>query len=487
MLRLLPGQPTDIAGESISSYSLIKAAVNNPDVMPTVWKLFPEEASFTALLALKGLYTKGLKDGMTENQNRYGYRVMKSNHVMYPIANSDERKCTFVDNGSGVAFISYAYSTKPGYMQSPFYIYLDTNWARPKEVLQLADLTTLIYIYSEEEPEATTSGYRYECKLVTKSNDAYVDPALMGIGSECKPGMNMYEHDFSETGHEKYTFDGWGHAYMSLQRFKYSYSGTAAAMGNSKEWYAFRNSKGDNVSTFIDYADKLMMRRVAEYQEFANIFGRGTVTEEGITLLKDKRGRDILAGDGILHQGDGAYEYPMNGEWTLKKLEHIMRDTDIRTGKDGKTEVAMGAGWESLSSFNAMMRANGFVTQNNNVVGDGADKGVVQDYSFYEINGVRVIPKRIRYFDLQSTPSIYLNDGTKRSSWDSIFVPLGMTAKGENGVELIQLRPMKKGSIHGIDVGGEGMATSVDGSSVHALIQSGIISRVKIARAFRRT
>jgi hypothetical protein len=487
MLRLLPGQPADVAGESISSYSLIKAAVNNPDVLPTVWRLFPEEAPLSQLLAAKGLFTKNLRDNMSETQNKYGYRVVKSNHVMYPVANTDQRKCTLVDNGSGVAFKSDAYSTKPGLNQTPFYIYLDSNWARPKEVIQLADLTTLIYVYDENEPVETTSGWRYECKMVTKNNDSYVDTALLQIGSECAPQMTMYEHDFSETGHEKYTFDGWGHAYMTLQRVKMSYSGTAAAMGNSKEWYAFRNSKGDEVTGYIDYAEKEMMKRIIRYQEFAKIFGRGTVTEEGVTILKDKRGREILAGDGILHQGDGAYEYPMNGPWTFKRLEHVMRDLDIRTGKDGLLEVVMGAGYESRASFGRMMREAGLVTQNNNIVGDGAAKGVIQDYSFYELDGVRIIPKRIRFFDSQATPSIYLSDGTKRSSWDAVFVPLGQDEKGQNGIELIQLRPMKTGSVHGINVGGDGMASSVDGSSKHVLIQDGVISRVKIARSFRNS
>jgi hypothetical protein len=59
-----------------------------------------------------------------------------------------------------------------------------------------------------------------------------------------------------------------------------------------------------------------------------------------------------------------------------------------------------------------------------------------------------------------------------------------MTDEGENGVELTQLRPPKSGVIDGINVGGS-MATSVDGSSKHVLVQSGIISRAKIQRVFR--
>jgi hypothetical protein len=59
-----------------------------------------------------------------------------------------------------------------------------------------------------------------------------------------------------------------------------------------------------------------------------------------------------------------------------------------------------------------------------------------------------------------------------------------MTDEGEKSVELIQLRPPVQGTVNGMNKGGE-MATSVDGASKHLLVQSGIISRVKIQRMFR--
>lgn len=480
-MRLLPGQPQELAGKSIDSFSLIKHAINNPDVLPRVWELFKEEESpLSAILSVKGLKTKGLFDNMS-GQN---YRVVKSNHVQYPIKSTDKRKAMFVANGSGVTFLSDAYPTKPGYKQTPFYFWLNSNWVRPKELIELADNVTLLYVYTEEEPIEDSYGWRYEGKIWTKEREDFIDPTLLAEGMECAPVMAPYEQDFSETGSEKYTFDGWGDAYMTLQRVKFSYSGTAAAMGASRDWYAFQNAKGQTVSTYIDYADKMMMKRAAEYHEYSIIFGQGTVTVDGEVLMKDKRGREIMAGDGILYQGDGAYEYPINGDWTLKFLEGIMTDVDIRAGKDGLQEVVFLAGRQSISSFGRMMREAGFVTQNHNVEGTGSEKGVNNTYSYYEVDGVRIIPKRYRYLDSIQRPSMWLPDGTRRSSWDGIFVPLGQTSGGDTGIELVQLRPMKKGSVDGINVGGS-MATSVDGSSVHVLIQSGVISRNKISRIFR--
>lgn len=480
-MRLLPGQPADMAGQSITSYSLVKNAINNPDVLPRVWELFEEEISpLSAILSKKGLKTNNLFDGM----NTSNYRVVKSNHVQYPIKNSDKRKLHFVANASGVAFVSDQYPTKPGFMNTPFYFWLDSNWARPNEVIELGDNRTQIFIYDQNEPEPDTFGWRYEGKLVGGIRESYVEPDLMIANAEAGVVSVLYEQDFSETGSEKYTFDGWGHAYMTLQRVKMSWSGTAKAMGESKEWHAFQNAKGTQVNTYIEYAEKAMLKRMAEYHEYATIFGKGTVAEDGQVLLKDKRGREIMSGDGILNQGDGAYEYPMNGEWTIRQLESIMADTDARSGKDGKIEIVMLNGLQSNMSFSRMMAAAGFKTQNNNVEGSGSEKGLNMDYGYYEIAGIRIINKRYRYLDNLSRPSQYLPDGTRRSSWDSIIVPIGMTTAGDNGIELVQLRPATMGTVSGIDKGGE-MASSVDGSSKHLLVQSGVISRNKISRVFR--
>lgn len=481
-MRLLPGQPLDVAGESISSYSLIRAAVNNPDVLPRVWEVFREEETpLSGILAGKGMTSKGLFDGMSTNK----YRVVKSNHVMYPIKNTDLRKplITTAPSKFTGSFSCPASPTEPGKNQSVIYLALNSNWVRPNEVIELNDNETKLFAYDDQEPIEADGAYIYAFKLVTNDRSDYVDPALLEENNEVGVGMTMYEHDFSETGHEKYTYDGWGHAYMTLQRIKMSYSGTAAAMGEDKSWYAFKNAKGQSVASYLDYADKLMWRRIARYHEYQLMFGKGTVTVDGETILKNRKGRDIMGGDGLRYQGEGTYEYPYNG-WSMKYLEGLMKDSWIRSGKDGHQELALIGGWECNVGFSRMMAAEGFVTQNNNVVGDGSSKGINMDYDYYEIGGVRIIPKMYRWFDSLDRPNKYLSDGTQKGSWDGYLVPMGMTDEGENGVELVQLRPPKSGSINGINVGGE-MATSVDGTSKHVLVQSGIISRVKIQRIFR--
>lgn len=475
-MRYLPGYQPTMANESISSYHLIRHAVNNPDVLPTIFSLYQdEETPLSSILNDKGLKTRGLYEGMNSGK----YRTVGSNHVQYAIEASDVRKLHFKANSAGVTFESIIYPTKPGYKGSAFYVYSDSNWAGSKEIVELNDNNTQLYIYDVEPPREVEPGvWRYEMKLVTKTNTEFCAVELLAEGNEFMPVQTAYEQDFSETGIEKYTFPTWGHAYLTLQRVKYSYSGTAQAMKEDKKWTTHNGAKG-----FLSYAEDTMMKRAASYHEYASIYGKQTVSEEGNVLLHDKTGREIMAGSGILNQGDGAYEYPYD-KFNKRFLKSIMKDIDLRVGKDGVTECVLIGGQEVTSGFSEVMREYG-ITQNQNIVGDGADKGINDSYSYYEFDGIRVIPKRWRYLDGVKRASKVLGDGTKKSSWDGFFVPLGQTSGGDNQVELIQLRKPKMGTVNGINEGGDGMATSVDGSSVHMLFQCGIISRSKITRIFR--
>lgn len=475
-MRYLPGYNPQMSNESISSRHLITHAINDPDVLPTIFSLYNEDVSpLSDILNQKGLKTKGLFEGLSNSK----VRVVGSNHVQYAIEATDRRKMYFKANSSGLTYQSTAYPTTPGKNQTPFYIFLDSNWAGPKEIIELEDNVTQVYIYDDNPPVEVESGvWRYEVKIVTKTITDYVNTALFNEGAECMPMQTAYEHDFSETGVEKYTFPTWGHTYLTLQRVKYSYSGTAQAMKENKKWATHNGKKG-----FLTYAEDTMMKRAAEYHEYACIFGKGSVTEDGKVLLHDKKGREIMTGDGILNQGDGAYEYPYN-KWSKKFLKSIMKDVDLRVGKDGKMEVMLIGGQEVTQGFSEVMREYG-ITINMNITGEGDQKGIVDTYAFYEFDGVRTIVKRCRFFDGVRRPSKVLSDGTRKSSWDGIFVPLGSTAGGDNQVELVQLRKPKIGKVAGINDAEEGMATSVDGSSVHMLFQTGIIARCKVSRIFR--
>jgi len=469
------GTPPDMTHQSIDSYSLMNHAIVNPDVLPSVYELYrDEETPLTALLNVKGMKTQGLYEGF-KNTN---YKVVSSNVVQYAVRASDRRKSRVVAV-NGVTFICDAYATEPGKMQSDVYVYLDNNWPGHKEVIEFNDNDTQAWVMDEEPPVEVSGAFRYRVRIVTTDKTEFIPLECLEEGAEVAAVSTFDIHDFSETGVEKYTFDSWGKAYMTLARLKYSYSGTAAAMKPGDKWVVHHGQK-----SFLTDAQDKMMRRAAQYHEYWNVFGKGTVSVDGEVLMRDAKGREAMAGQGLMHQGDGAYEYPYN-KLSMRWLEGIMEDIDVRAGNDGVVEAAFVGGSKLIGAFMKLMADSGYQTQNNNVMGEGSAKGVNNNYAYYEFNGVRIVPKKWRWFDSDARPSRYLDDGTRKSSWDGIFVPLGKTSGGDNSVDLVQLRSMSMGEVNGIDKGGK-MATSVDGTHVHVLFQTGIISRVKISKVFRK-
>jgi len=482
-MRLLPGQPTDVVGESISGYSLTRSAVVDADMLPRVYQPFNDEeySPLSAILAEKGYFTKGLR----ENTLTSKFRAVSSNHIMYPIAASQKRKIHFTTNDTGITFYSASYPTQPGLRGTPFYIYVDNNWARPKEVIELSDNQTQLYLFDPEEPTEFNGVFRYEVRLNTNDVTDYCDPNLLAEGEEAGVGMTQYEQDFSETGSEKYTFDGWGHAYLTLQRVKMSWSGTAAAMKPSRNWYVYKNRDGGTSYGYLDHAEKEMLRRAVKYHEYQMLFGKSTVDTDGKVFMKDKRGHEIMAGGGLLYGGDGAVERPMTtAGWTKQYLDSLMEDLDLRSGREGKKEVVLVMGLKSRLSFNDLMWKLGYKTKDNNVEGRGNDKGVNLNYSYYEYGDVTLIPMRFRWFDNEERATKILSNGDKKGSWDCIACPIGFTAEGDNMMELVQLRPAVTGTVHGIDSGREDLASSVDGSSKHHLWQTGIVSRTTVQYLF---
>jgi hypothetical protein len=476
-MRLLPGGLQTVAMESISGRMLMDVGINNPDFIPTIFRLFKDdESSLISLLDIKGLKTKDI-NFTTNNAN---YRTVGSNHIQYAIANTDMRKIHFKANALGLTYKDDANATKIGYGQQAFYVYVDSNWFGFQEIIELADNRTYLYIL--KDPEEDTNGtWKLKVKVWTNDPEDYVDAELLGDEREIGQGYSAHEQDFSERSVEKYTFDGWGDAYLTLQRFKYSWSGTAKAMKVSGKW-AIHNGE----QTFITKAEIDMMRRAAQYLEYQILFGKTTVHQDtNKVVMRNEQGREVLAGNGIMYGGDGPIDIPYN-TWTKKFMEALFMNIDsyITYGSDGHREVVALLAPQAYLNFEAMMRDLG-VTINQNIVGDGAEKGIIDTYSFYELGGIRIIAKKCNWFSQQRRPGIPMPDGTYSNQWDGILLPLGLATGGnEPAIQLVQLRPSSKGTIAGLDEGGN-IASSVDGSSTHMLFQNGVISVLQPIRIYK--
>ena len=124
-MRKLTGRPTDVNGQSITSYSLMSSAVNDPDKLPIIYQAFSEVGQLSSFLGMKEMYTKGLRDNTTTGP----YRVVKSNHVQYAIKMDKRRKPVLVLGPNGTTYEA-ADMQRPGYGGGNIKIYL--NWTSEK-------------------------------------------------------------------------------------------------------------------------------------------------------------------------------------------------------------------------------------------------------------------------------------------------------------------------------------------------------------------
>jgi hypothetical protein len=462
MKLVSPGFMKQFANETVMSNHLLQVALAEPEVIPQIATLFEKESTaFTSLLAKKGLTAKGLYAGI-QNEN---YRVVGNRKVMWPVKGIERRK------GTIVAVSSTLIATTPGYGGEIVTVDLDTNWFSPKDVLELKDKRTLVHVSDDQLPvEIGSNVFRYQMRLVRSDKTEFIDPALLTVGSEVGFAYTMFE-EMSETAYEKYTFDDWMGSWMTIQRMKWSISGTAAQMNVKKHWLSHNGELA-----WVTYAELQMLKRWAEAREYQNIFGKGTMTDADEVLLRDLKGRDIVAGDGLINVGDGALRFPFN-KLTKGVLKNVMRNMQIFSDAEGKLEIAVIAGQEFMFQWAELMEEMGLSLFDSHMVeGEGSNKGINATYTFYEFNNVRFIPVWHKYFDNPSRPSNINTFGVDKESMRAIFVSLGQADTGNNNVELLALgnRAFRKGTIGGIDVGGDQMKSSVDGQHTHVLCETGI-------------
>lgn len=479
MVRLTPGPEVSVAQESVNSRMLVDMGIVDPDFFSTIMSMDQEITPFMALLDMKGFKTKGLNYGSNFLVDGGRYRTVGSNHVQFRIHNSDVRREHFSANVDGLTFVDSASSTYPGQFKRTFYVYLDSNWIGMNDIALLADGKTQLFFISDGEP-VSGGVFEYKVKVDGKLNEDYVDPRIMQSGDEIMLASTKFPQDFSVGGNERHQFGGFGHAYLTLQRFKYSYSGTAAAMDRNKKvtgkWVTSNGDKSN--SSFLTNADSEMMKWAGKSLEFQLLEGKGTVdTVTGKVQLTDNKNQEILSGDGVLYSGDGPIEFPIHDGWNKGTIEALLADIHsyLRPDEYGKREIAFYFHPVAYLSFMRAMASMG-VTIDSNITGEGDEKIINNTYKGYSLGGLTILAHQSRY--LEGRPGKVLKDGTKSNEWDAIGIPLGLTPGGARGVELIQLRPMARGKVAGIDAGGN-IATEIDGSSEHVLLQQGVVSQVQ--------
>lgn len=464
MRIIQPGTMRHFSNETTTSNHLLSLALSDPEILPQVATLFSaEHTPFSSLLARKGLTSSGLYANM-ENKN---YKVIGNRKVQWAVKGMDERK-------GRIMSATYSNADKPGYGGGIIELHVDINWFSPYDVLELSDNRTYLHVVDDKLPEKDDSGYYiYKTRMARDNKEAYVNPALLARNKEIGWSHTAF-YEMSETGYEKYTFHDAATTHMTIQRMKWSISGTAAQMNTKKYWIEHNGQMA-----WTTEQEMQMLKRWAMARERQLLFGKSTVGENDEVLVSDMKGRELMAGDGLIYSGSGALKFPYH-ILNEKYVNSVLKNLQLHADGDGKFTVAAIVGQEWMTQFQDMCaRKKVSSGEDRGVVdGSGSNKGINNTYKFYEWNGVRLMPIWYKYFDSPARPGDITPEGWVRESQRAIFVSLGQADTGNNNVELLTLgnRQFRKGTIGGIDVGGDEMKSSVDGQHTHVLSETGIAS-----------
>jgi len=459
-MRILPGTPKEFANETPTTLHMSKFLIGAPEILPQVTTLFDKNiTAFSSLLARRNMFSGKLADPLNPKSTKY--KIVGNRKVMWKVKGYPNRKGRII-----ATYNCDAFPTMPGRNQSIIDVFIDTNWFSPRDVLELADNQTYIYVADGMLPQEVEAGvWKYKCKVYTNVTSEYVNPNLLAIGQEVGISHTSFE-EMSETAYEKYTFDEAAYTHMTIQRLKWSISGSADEYKPSAVWI-----EHNGVKMWADHAQLKMLERAAMYRERQLLNGKSTVTPDDKVILKTLEGFDVMAGDGILNQGDGAWRLPYN-ILTTKVIDNIMENISIYSSTWG-TEVAVICGMQWYKEFARLMKDEAGIDPKTVEI-NGAKKGINLDYEYYQFGGVKIIPTVVPWFDSPMRPTSYGIDGTRNSSHNAIFVSLGDIEINQPAIELLALgkRGWLEGEVNGINKGGD-MANSVDGKHHHILWETG--------------
>lgn len=462
-MRIIPGTPREFANETPTTLHMSKFIASSPEILPQITTLFDKNVSaFSSLLARRNMFTGKLADPLNPKSGKY--KIVGNRKVMWKVQGYPERKARIVK-----ATVCTASPSAIGKFQSWIDVYTDINWFSPRDVVECADNQTQLFVAETFLPQEVEAGvFHYRMKINTNDPNASVASGLLAIGQELSISHNQFE-EASATGYEKYTFNNeMAYTHMTIQRLKWSITGSADEYKPSARWI-----EHNGVKMWVDQADLELMERAARYRERQMLMGKSTVTADDKVLLKTSEGFDVMAGDGILNQGEGAWRLPYN-VLSLKTINSIMENISIYSSGWG-TEVAVICGRQWYNEFAELMRLQAGIDPKTVTVDGNTGKGINLDYTSYTFGGVTIIPTVVPWFDSPMRATTYGIDGTRNSSHNAIFVSLGDISMNQPAVELLALgkRSWLEGEINGINKGGD-MANSIDARQKHVLWETGV-------------
>lgn len=485
-MRIVPGNVLEHSDRTASIPLLSQALAINPEVFYNVANLFEEhETAFSSFLARRGLTMRGLYNNSTSPD----FQVIGNRQVKWAVKGRSERKARIVSNNSA--------GSTPGLSHATFVLTLDNDWFTEKETLLCWDVRTVLYV--REKVKSTDNNWNYTVQLMGNDPNAFVDPQLIIEGSELSSGYTAYPEG-SEDASERYTHPEWHTEWMTIQRWKYSITGSAKASKMLIE------HKGKHL--FAEYQHMEMLHRMMISRERQLLFGRASVDSTGNNVgVTDKDNRPIIAGNGLIHQGDPSMKFTYT-DMNIRWLENLIVQMQLSsTSAGGASEIVLGGGLSFMTDFHRTMRS---LFEMNPVVfdeGSGENRGANgSPFGYYKFNGVKIVPIWIKAFDDPMGAQRVDGYGVNYRSRMGFALNTGATLSGQNpNIKLLalgnsqedrryierELVGMTGGGSKNVQTGRLMVSSSVDAYEVHSICETGIalmnpLSFVEIVPAIRR-
>lgn len=459
------------ANETTTTNSLMQAMLTKPEISVNLANLFEKNYSaFSSYLARKGLVKKGMYPNLAEPN----FKVIGNRKFMWPLKGFPFRKGKIVDTPTSPAGYS---ADQLGRNNSIVILPLNTNWFSPNDVIELKDRRTHLIIMNEFPEEVSSGVYHYKTRLVTRSKEAFIPANLIEVDSEVGFSHTTFP-EMSETGYEKNTFPEWHANYLTIQRMAFSISGSA------KHTVLWIEHKGQRL--WMPIQRREMMERWAYARENQLIYGRATIDANDNVYVRDLKGRDLVAGDGLLASADGSLKFQYN-KLTPKVIEKVMQNMQLLANSNEMLELFVLGGQAFVWDFSRIMRDIFKFNPEPLFVSDKDGKGVDSTFVSYKMGGVKIITAWNPTNDAAWRPQDYDIYGVNKDSRRGIFVSLGNTIGGEPNVELCALggsngdRSFIEKVITGMVSDGEESGSgrmmasnSMDGLQVQILSETGI-------------
>lgn len=460
------GTGTYDANRTTTTNSLGAAILTRPEIANNLANLWEQNyTAFSSLLARKGLLRRNVFAGLDSKD----FKVIGNRKFMWGIKGYPFTKATITDTFDAVD------PAAPGVNKTIITLYLSSNYFSPNDVLELNDGETKLLVMDEYPEEVSSTVWAYKVKLVTNKNGDYVDPLLLALDSEVGFSYTSFP-EMSETGYEKNQYPEWRTEFMTIQRMQYSISGSAK---NTKIYWLEHNGQ----IMWFKEQELDMMRRWGIARENQLLFGKPTINENDEVFVKDLKGRDIIAGSGVVEQGEASLKYNYN-KLSIRAIETIMQNMQLLSNGQGTTEVVVQGGQQFVWEFDRLLRdvfkmnpMPLFVTK------DDIERGVKSNFNRYEIGGVSLIVSWNACIDAPWRATATDSWGNSLRSKDAYFFAMGTVSDNPN-IELVTLgnggsdRSMVKKIIDGMVSPDENArvyaSNSVDGFQVQILSETGV-------------